>query len=351
MRILPPRIPRLRGLDVEVAFRAAVAVVVPLLILMAIGRLDWGAYAAFGAFTALYGRSEPYRQRVVSMTVAAVGLVLCIAAGSLLAAAAAPLWGVALVLIAVTTVGTLVAAAIDLLPRGPLFFVFALLVCAGLPTPVSELGQRMLVAVLSAAFAWALGMSGWVLRRLTPGRLSRVYRPLGRVTTRRSIVRNRRVWLAVVQNGTGALAAGGIAVALGIGHPYWAVVSLTAVIPPPHGPNSTVRAIERIVGTALGVGAAAVLLVPNPSDGVLVVAIGVCQFVTELLVGWFYAAALVFITPLALSVSELGRTTAVGPLLGDRLLETVLGAGIGLILVVIGRWVVRDGGSGVGASA
>ncbi|QDZ14886.1 FUSC family protein [Humibacter ginsenosidimutans] len=154
--------------------------------------------------------------------------------------------------------------------------------------------------------------------------------------------RNPRVWLAVAQNGIGALVAGGIALGLGIGHPYWAVVSLVAVIPPPHGPNSAGRAIERIVGTAIGVGAAALLLLPNPSDGVLIAAIGVCQFVTELLVGWFYAAALVFITPLALSVSELGRAGSVGPLLGDRLVETVLGAGIGLLLVIAGRRLVRD---------
>lgn len=75
---------------------------------------------------------------------------------------------------------------------------------------------------------------------------------------------------------------------------------------------------------------------------VLILAIGVCQCVTELLVGWFYAAALLFITPLALAVSELGQSTSVGLLLGDRLIETVLGAVIGLVLVLIGRTIVPD---------
>ena len=44
--------------------RAAVAVAVPLFVLFAVGRLDLTAYATFGAFTALYGRNEPYRVRV-----------------------------------------------------------------------------------------------------------------------------------------------------------------------------------------------------------------------------------------------------------------------------------------------
>ena len=349
---LPATIPRLRALDVEVAFRAAVAAMLPLVVLLAMGRIEWGAYAAFGAFTALYGRGEPYRQRVVSLTVAAVGLLACIAGGTAIAATGAPLWVTGIVLVAVTTAGTLVAMSFDLLPRGALFFVFALLVCAQVPTPAAEWGERMFVAVCSAAFAWLLGMSGAVLRRWAPARLLPAFRTLERVPRRRRVTSEPRVWLAVAQNGVGGVAAGALAVGFGLGHPYWSVVSLVAVIPPPHGPNTMGRAVERIVGTVVGLGAAAVLLWPQPPAWVLIVAIGVCQFAAELLVGWFYAAALVFITPLALSVSELGASSPVDSLLGDRLIETVVGAGIGLVLVIVGRWIVRESpATGVSASS
>ena len=53
----------LRALDLEVASRASIAVVVPLVVLVLLGRIDWAAYASFGAMTSLYGRNEPYRLR------------------------------------------------------------------------------------------------------------------------------------------------------------------------------------------------------------------------------------------------------------------------------------------------
>jgi hypothetical protein len=339
---LVPKAPPARALDIQVGFRAAVAIVVPLIVLAVIGRLDWGAYAAFGAFTALYGRSEPYRLRLRSMSAAALGLVVSIVSGTLIAAFGAPLWVTTIVLVAVTTGGTLAASAFDLLPRGAIFYVFGLLVCAQIPTPVDELGLRLSVALLTTAFALALGMSGWLVRRLTPDRLAGLHRPLSRVPRLSSVARHSRTWLAVAQCGIGALVAGALALALHTGHPYWAVVSAVVVIPSPRGAHTTRRAIERVIGTALGLGTAWLLLSPNPPTWVLILAIGVCQCVTELLVGWFYAAALLFITPLALAVSELGQSTSVGLLLGDRLIETVLGAVIGLVLVLIGRTIVPD---------
>ena len=51
----------LRELDVEVALRAAVAAVVPLAVLLAVGRPEWAPYAAFGGMAAIFGRREPYR--------------------------------------------------------------------------------------------------------------------------------------------------------------------------------------------------------------------------------------------------------------------------------------------------
>lgn len=339
---LMPKAPPVRALDIEVGVRAGIAVVVPLTVLALMGRLDWGAYAAFGAFTSLYGRSEPYGLRLRSMCVAAIGLVVSIAAGALIAAFGAPLWVTVIALVAVTAGGTLAASGFDLLPRGAIFYVFGLLVCAQIPTPVDELGPRMLVAVLATAFALALGMSGWLLRRAAPDRFSGLFRSLGRVPRMTSVMRDRRTWLAVAQCVIGGLVAGAIALTLHTGHPYWAVVSAVVVIPSPRGAHTTRRAIERIVGTALGLGTAWLLLSPNPPTWVLILAVGICQCVTELLVGWFCAAALLFITPLALAVSELGNQSSVGLLLGDRLIETVIGACIGLVLVLIGRAIVPD---------
>src|SRR5437879_2555221 len=55
---------------------------VPLVVLMVVGRLDIAAYAAFGAFTGLYARNEPYRQRAQTLGAAAVALVSSVAIGA-----------------------------------------------------------------------------------------------------------------------------------------------------------------------------------------------------------------------------------------------------------------------------
>ncbi|MCU1348680.1 MAG: hypothetical protein JWO56_1710, partial [Acidobacteria bacterium] len=85
--------------NLEVGLRAALAVAVPLFVLFAAGRLDLTAYATFGAFTALYGRNEPYRVRVRTLTVAALALLVSITAGTLLAVAGEPLPLVAVALV------------------------------------------------------------------------------------------------------------------------------------------------------------------------------------------------------------------------------------------------------------
>lgn len=47
-----------RGPAHLVALRAGISVLVPLTVVVLLGRLDWAAYAAFGAFTSLYGRNS-----------------------------------------------------------------------------------------------------------------------------------------------------------------------------------------------------------------------------------------------------------------------------------------------------
>ena len=105
------------------------------------------------------------------------------------------------------------------------------------------------------------------------------------------------------------------------------MVSLVAVIPPARAAHSISRSLHRIVGTIVGVAAdrrASGLVAPS---AVVICVIVVCQFFAEILVARHYGAALVFITPLALSVSYLSRPGPLGSLVVDRVLETVLGRG------------------------
>ncbi|MFF2370986.1 FUSC family protein [Agromyces sp. NPDC058110] len=329
---------RLRTLDVEVALRAAVAAAVPLGLLVALGLTEYAAYAAFGAMTAIFGRSEPYRTRLRTVTTAAAVQLAATGLGILLAAMHAPVAVVALALAVLVTAVIVAFNVFGVTPSGPLFAVFGLLVCAAQPVDDGTAWLRWGVAWAAAAFAWLLAMSGWLLRRAAPGRTAAVFRDLPRRTSMRAeAMRDARLWVNVAQNVVAALVAGALALVVGLGHPYWAVVSAVAVIPPARAAHTAQRAVHRVVGTLVGVLVTAVLLWPDPPVWVLVVIIAVCQFGAELLVGRHYGAALVFVTPLALTVAHLASPAPLVGLLADRVLETVLGAAVGLLAVLAAK--------------
>ncbi|MFT2815306.1 FUSC family protein [Leifsonia sp. A12D58] len=347
----------MRALDIEVASRAALAVALPLIVLVAIGRIEWVAYASFGGMTALYGRAEVYRVRMRTVTIGAVCLLVCIGLGLAMAVTAAPLVVQVVGLVVVIAGGLLVGAMGGLFPPTPIFFVFAYVVCAQAPTPSDEVVPRFLAALITAVFAWLLTMSGSLLRRYSSERSDALFKELkpGR-ESRLDAYRDPRVWLAIVQNVVGALLAGGLAMLVGIGHPYWAVVSVIAVTPPPGAAHSISRAIHRIIGTCLGVLVTGLVLYPDPPIWVLIVVIVVSQFGAEILVGKHYGAALLFITPLALTVAHLAAPVPVSGLLIDRAVETALGGIIAIALVLLAKWLFPPGpqsaaGSGAPATA
>lgn len=331
-----------RTLELEAATRAGVAVAIPLTILLLVGRIDLAVYASFGSFTALYGRSEPYRIRLVSVSTAAISLTATISAGVLLACLGTPLLPTAIALVVVIAFGVLAHAALGWIPGQPVFFVFALLVCAVVPTTWTEAPLAIGVAAASAALSWLLCMSGWMLRKVGGNRLAHRFRPLHRTPVRTlAVLRDAAVWRTIAATAGAGLLAGGISLAFGIGRPYWAVVTVVAVMPLAHASFSFSRAMHRTLGTIGGVIVAGVVLAFGPPAVVIVVFAVMCQFVVELIIGKNYGIALVFITPLALTMSSLSQPSAVLPLVTDRVVETVVGVTVAIALVVVRRWWVK----------
>ncbi|AWB89669.1 FUSC family protein [Salinibacterium hongtaonis] len=328
-----------RTLELEAATRAAIAVAVPLTVLLIVGRIDLAVYASFGSFTALYGRSEPYRVRLVSVSTAAISLTATIALGVLLACLGTPLVPTATALVAVIAFGILAHASLGWIPGQPVFFVFALLVCAAVPTTWAEAPVAIGLAAASAALSWLLCMSGWMLRTLGGQRMAHRFRPLHRTPVRRlAAVRDAVVWRTIAATSGAALLAGAIALLLGIGRPYWAVVTVVAVMPLAHASFSFSRSLHRTLGTIGGVVVAGLVLAASPPAIVIVVFAVVCQFVIELLIGKSYGLALVFITPLALTMSNLSQPSEVLPLVTDRVVETAVGVAVAIMLVAARRW-------------
>ena len=146
--------------------------------------------------------------------------------------------------------------------------------------------------------------------------------------------RHGPLWPAAARVALGALVAGAAAGLLthftGLGHPYWAAVSAVAVLQATSLRLSRQRALQRAAGTVAGLLIAGGAVAIPGGPWVLVAEIVVAQVIAELLVIRNYGLAMLAVTPLALLVGELGRKSPPLDLIGDRLVQTVLGCVLGL---------------------
>ncbi|MGW0181453.1 FUSC family protein [Nocardia sp. NPDC003345] len=156
-------------------------------------------------------------------------------------------------------------------------------------------------------------------------------RPALRYRIQRSLSPDSHAAVSAGRLALAALAAGCLTVALDLGRPDWAVLTVTVLLH--QGPDrvrGTYRGVHRIGGTALGLVLFAGLYAFEPRAWTLVLILMALQFAIELLVARNYGLAVVFITPLALLMGGGGSYGDVFPVLRDRLLESVIGVAIGL---------------------
>jgi hypothetical protein len=307
----------------RVAARAGLSVLVPLLVLLATDRLEWSAYAAFGAFTALYGRTVVGVARLRMQALLALVLTAVIAGGVLVGSYDGRAWlavPLAAVLAAAVSIGSDVG---HWHPPGALFPVFAFTACASVPSASADAVTAVLVAGATASFAVLVGSAGAAWRRLS-----------GRAPATPAAVRRgeRRLRTHALPCGAAVLVAGSLATAAGIGHPYWAMVSAVVPLAARSRTGQVVRGLQRVVGTGLGLVVAAALLAVDLDGLAVVLVVATLQVVAELLVGRNYAVALVAITPLALLMVHLASPTPSRELLVDRGLETLIGVVVGLVV-------------------
>lgn len=303
----------------RVAVRAGISVLVPLLVVVALGHPEWSAYAAFPAFASLYGRTSVHLSRAVMQLTAGTALTLALLLGVVVGTLPSRAWVAVAVVGVVAAGGSLLATAQDWHPPGPLFLVFAFGAVASVPHSLADLRIAAPVAVLTALFAVVVGNAGAFLRRSGP----------------RSVpARLRPPWSwEPVRYALAAVGAGSVATAVGIGHPYWATVAAVAPLSAPAAAHRVVRAAHRIVGTLLGLGTAAALLALQLPPVGIVLGVAALQIATEFVVGRNYGLALLFITPLALLMGELALPRPMGSLLFERGIETAIGACLAVLVI------------------
>ncbi|MFC9353093.1 FUSC family protein [Arthrobacter sp. NPDC057013] len=212
-------------------------------------------------------------------------------------------------------------------PAGALNPVFALTASATVPITLSTVPTAALAATGAAVFALLLALPGRIARdgvdpvryRLS-WRILRPSDPVGRHAARYLL----------------GIAGAGLAVATsGIGHPYWTFVTASVPMSAPDLHARLTRATQRVIGTAAGLGAAALVLAAHPSSYAAIILIAVLQACTELTTGRNYSLGLVFFTPMALLLGDLMLPASIGTLLTQRALETVIGLTIALAATVV----------------
>lgn len=133
-------------------------------------------------------------------------------------------------------------------------------------------------------------------------------------------------------------------------HSYWAMAAAVLVLYQGFDWSRTVqRGAERMVGTLLGLGLAAAILTWHPQGWWLVAVIALLQFAIEMFVVRNYTLAVVFITPLALTIAAGGKPVAdLHHFLLTRGVDTVIGCVVALSVY----WVVlrRHGPAPVSAA-
>ena len=137
------------------------------------------------------------------------------------------------------------------------------------------------------------------------------------------------------------LAAWLLALALGVGHPFWAAVTVAALMPALAAADVWRRTLHLMLGTLGGVGVATFLFSFNPGHLALIAIIVVCQAAAEIVVSRNYGVALLFFSPLAIGMSNLSRGAPWQPVLVDRLIEAALGTAVAFLAILVGRRILK----------
>lgn len=305
------------------AARVGIGIALPLLAVVLLGRLDLCVHVIFGSLTGVFGRADAPRLRFQHLAIAGALMSGSVIAGAASASAGLGPWAVTFAAVVVAAVLSVVSDRLQLRPAGPFFFLYAFTTTAGVPEQ-GQLWESALAAGGSAATIVALG---FLSRRSSPGSTTRAPRPQPeRVDWPEALARASRYAVAVG-------AAGSVAIASGQGHQHWAILAATAPIAAADLAGAANRVVHSIIGTFAGVALTGALLQVDWSPLGLALLLAALQFANELYAVRHYSLALVFLTPVALMMTSFVVATPARELIGDRVVETGIGAALALLLV------------------
>ncbi|WP_306334559.1 FUSC family protein [Streptomyces sp. KL118A] len=156
-----------------------------------------------------------------------------------------------------------------------------------------------------------------------------------KVPLRRRLAPGSPLLPVALRTAVGCALAGYASLALGIGRPYWALVTAASL----YQANVTLtwnRGVQRVVGNLIGVLAfAAIAPFAHLGHAELIVCCLALAFGAEALITRNYWLGSVCVTPMALLVTEFARFQQPGELILDRVVDTLVGAVLGVAAAVL----------------
>ena len=284
-------------------------------------------YASLGALVALFGRFAPERSRNRILFQCAVLQTLAVFVMSTVAWLGLPSVITFSLLALACGVFYIVAVGGRFGPPGPLIFIFAAGAAMSDAGSFGQVLERSAATGVVSLLAWGICAASEHLRHHpTPDRPL----PTEPIRARKDLlIAAARIALA------GAIAIF-VAVALGADYPVWAAMGALAVLQGAHLHVSMNRALQRMAGTVVGALLVWLILSLQPSLWTIIILLVILQYATEVIIGSNYALGQILVTPMALLMTymaapQLDHTAMVS----ERVLDTLLGAGIGIVIAVI----------------
>ncbi len=302
-------------------FAAAIVSGVPVAAGAYTGLTAAGKLGAVAALSFLYLPATGLQHRIPVIMACAFAMAASYAVG--LATQFAP--GLTVPLIGCVAAAAFIFCRVQkVIPPGPIFMVMTAAIGAYSPIPADGAVEALGYFVIGCM--WACGVAlfySWAasLRRTPlppPDTMQGPWRPL---------------LLDAALVGFFVSLSLAIATLGGFEKPYWVPVSCLAIIQGVTLRSSWTRHVHRIVGTVLGIGVAWVMLPYMVNPWAVAIAVTALSFLIEAAVVRHYGFAAIFITPLTILLAETSASMAGGHgwLMEARLVDTAIGAAIGLI--------------------
>lgn len=284
-------------------------------------------FGALGALAALFGRFSPLLKRHSIVWTCASLLTGAVFLTSLASVFGAPEFVVVLMVALVAGAASVAFSYWKLGGPGAVIIVFA---AGAAMTPVDSWGvllERTLATAAGGVVAWLVTSATDFLRLPELARRQPPQEPTRPLAN---------ILLAAARITLGAGTAALFAHAAGWNHPSWAAIGATAVMQGGHLHITMHRALQRMAGTLVGSMLVWMVLEMQPPFWVIVGAIVIFQFLTEIIIGFNYALGQITVTPMALLMTYLAAPVATATEMSiERVFDTMLGAVLGIVFAVI----------------